>query len=534
MASRLLPSSYAQKQAAIREDPVATPVQIYALARNAPLQAIRHPNCPPDLWWELAVTYPFGAIDSPLWQINTLAEPERWLLLAQQHGRSWVSQFARLLNARQLRLLGCDYARRTFPILARYYPGVPLQRAALSVAERSAYNDAPEIDLHEAHARSFYAYDQPGTPQLDSVCYAMRATTKATSTEVFDGQALAAVSYCAAIALGAEIAERYVAPQYVLGLVGEVVNSHYAPHILMQSEGHQAVAYRVQLEFAWQWHRMVAYFQGTAQPMEDPTLLPVAAPVVAPEDPKEEEVGAYEDDVDPEEVERFRGGHYEDLPADWLLFQQAGIGRQDAPSNLEEHKGRLRRLVIVTGLPYNEACRFYATLTRGCKDEASFRHALGVFKNKWTAREVSNEFPESFIGYERQGAFREGKAFVNLFYDKLTPPISRTMRQEAGLCLALLQDNPLRASEVGGQVYTVRLTRKAEKEYQSVSQEMKLRLTDLFAELATQPRARGTKKLEKDSTTLRQRVGDYRVLYLVDDSTAQVTITRIAHRREAY
>jgi mRNA interferase RelE/StbE len=32
----------------------------------------------------------------------------------------------------------------------------------------------------------------------------------------------------------------------------------------------------------------------------------------------------------------------------------------------------------------------------------------------------------------------------------------------------------------------------------------------------------------------RVRVGDYRVVYIIEDDNKMVTVTRIAHRREAY
>jgi mRNA interferase RelE/StbE len=33
---------------------------------------------------------------------------------------------------------------------------------------------------------------------------------------------------------------------------------------------------------------------------------------------------------------------------------------------------------------------------------------------------------------------------------------------------------------------------------------------------------------------MRLRVGDYRIVYVIDDTTRTVDVTRIAHRREVY
>lgn len=51
--------------------------------------------------------------------------------------------------------------------------------------------------------------------------------------------------------------------------------------------------------------------------------------------------------------------------------------------------------------------------------------------------------------------------------------------------------------------------------------------------LADIPRPLGSRKLA-DRTALRLRVGDYRIIYSVDDNRRTVTINAIGHRREVY
>ena len=51
--------------------------------------------------------------------------------------------------------------------------------------------------------------------------------------------------------------------------------------------------------------------------------------------------------------------------------------------------------------------------------------------------------------------------------------------------------------------------------------------------LAENPRPLGSRKLANRSE-MRLRIGDYRVLYLIDDVRGTVTISVIAHRREVY
>jgi mRNA interferase RelE/StbE len=41
-------------------------------------------------------------------------------------------------------------------------------------------------------------------------------------------------------------------------------------------------------------------------------------------------------------------------------------------------------------------------------------------------------------------------------------------------------------------------------------------------------------KLSGLSDAYRLRIGDYRIVYLVEDAIRVVTVTRVAHRREVY
>jgi mRNA interferase RelE/StbE len=62
---------------------------------------------------------------------------------------------------------------------------------------------------------------------------------------------------------------------------------------------------------------------------------------------------------------------------------------------------------------------------------------------------------------------------------------------------------------------------------------MRDRLRAAIDALAAEPRPRGAEKLAgRDG--YRIRVGDYRVVYAVDDGDRLVLVARIAHRREVY
>jgi len=52
--------------------------------------------------------------------------------------------------------------------------------------------------------------------------------------------------------------------------------------------------------------------------------------------------------------------------------------------------------------------------------------------------------------------------------------------------------------------------------------------------LARNPRPSGCKKLKGHKDIWRIRVGDYRIVYTVDDREMVIRVGRIAHRREVY
>ena len=81
--------------------------------------------------------------------------------------------------------------------------------------------------------------------------------------------------------------------------------------------------------------------------------------------------------------------------------------------------------------------------------------------------------------------------------------------------------------------YTVEIKRSAGKEMESLPQEIHRRVTGKILSLENNPRPPGIRKLQ-GTEGYRLRVGDYRVLYTVDDRSHRVVIYSVAHRREAY
>jgi mRNA interferase RelE/StbE len=82
--------------------------------------------------------------------------------------------------------------------------------------------------------------------------------------------------------------------------------------------------------------------------------------------------------------------------------------------------------------------------------------------------------------------------------------------------------------------YAVELKSSARKELESLPDSVLSRVIRKLESLAQNPRPAGCKKLKGYKDLWRIRIGDWRVVYIVDDPTKLVSVTRIAHRREVY
>jgi mRNA interferase RelE/StbE len=81
--------------------------------------------------------------------------------------------------------------------------------------------------------------------------------------------------------------------------------------------------------------------------------------------------------------------------------------------------------------------------------------------------------------------------------------------------------------------YEVLFVRSAEKEMNRLPGTVHTRLSKRILSLEDNPRPRGVRKLS-GREEYRLRVGDYRILYLIDDRNNLVTILAVGHRREVY
>ena len=82
--------------------------------------------------------------------------------------------------------------------------------------------------------------------------------------------------------------------------------------------------------------------------------------------------------------------------------------------------------------------------------------------------------------------------------------------------------------------YAVELKVSARKELERLPGKLIERIFPKLEALGEEPRPAGCKKLKGGQQEWRIRVGDYRVVYVIDDAKLRVSVTRIRNRSEVY
>ena len=83
-------------------------------------------------------------------------------------------------------------------------------------------------------------------------------------------------------------------------------------------------------------------------------------------------------------------------------------------------------------------------------------------------------------------------------------------------------------------IWRVLLTPSAQRERARLEAAIRSRIDVALRGLPLEPRPPGVRKLVGSQSDWRLRVGDYRVLFEVDDGEHTVTVWPIVHRRDAY
>jgi mRNA interferase RelE/StbE len=83
-------------------------------------------------------------------------------------------------------------------------------------------------------------------------------------------------------------------------------------------------------------------------------------------------------------------------------------------------------------------------------------------------------------------------------------------------------------------MYILLIKTSAEQDLRKLTPDLFERVTARALRLRDDPRLAGAVKLSGHLKGWRVRVGDYCILYQIDDEAKTVTIVRVKHRREVY
>ena len=83
-------------------------------------------------------------------------------------------------------------------------------------------------------------------------------------------------------------------------------------------------------------------------------------------------------------------------------------------------------------------------------------------------------------------------------------------------------------------MYEIFIERTAERDLKQLPSSQFLRIIPQIKMLAHNARPPGSRKLTGTNRDWRVRVGDYRILYEIDDKSKVVRVMRVRHRKEVY
>jgi mRNA interferase RelE/StbE len=82
--------------------------------------------------------------------------------------------------------------------------------------------------------------------------------------------------------------------------------------------------------------------------------------------------------------------------------------------------------------------------------------------------------------------------------------------------------------------YRIVLTAEARCNMLALPRDVARKVDACILALAEKPRPPRTRKLQGGSDFWRVRVGDYRIIYQIEDNKLLILVVRIGHRREVY
>ncbi len=82
--------------------------------------------------------------------------------------------------------------------------------------------------------------------------------------------------------------------------------------------------------------------------------------------------------------------------------------------------------------------------------------------------------------------------------------------------------------------YKVQIKRTAQKQIDKLPLSVARRVVSKIRDLSDNPRPAGSRRIVGSENTWRIRVGNYRILYTIEDDILLVEVIRVRHRKDSY
>lgn len=82
--------------------------------------------------------------------------------------------------------------------------------------------------------------------------------------------------------------------------------------------------------------------------------------------------------------------------------------------------------------------------------------------------------------------------------------------------------------------YRIEFVRRAAKQFKALPTQEQQRLRSKIDALASESRPTGVIKLAGEENLYRIRVGDYRIVYAIQDDQLLILVVKVSHRRDVY
>ena len=82
--------------------------------------------------------------------------------------------------------------------------------------------------------------------------------------------------------------------------------------------------------------------------------------------------------------------------------------------------------------------------------------------------------------------------------------------------------------------YQIEFSRQADRQFRNLPSQIQQRLKSRIDSLAATPRPHGSEKLSGADQLYRIRVGDYHIVYAVENDRLLILVVKVGHRREVY